>query len=442
MVPLRAKDGGVLVRPGHTEAAVDLCRLAGLAPVGAIGELVNDDGTMMRLPQVLATGEAHDLPVITIAALVAWRQRHDRVVRLAETTLPTEHGTFAVTGYRDVITGDEHLALVSPRGPQGRTPLVRLHSECLTGDVLGSQRCDCGPQLHRSLQRVAAEGGVVVYLRGHEGRGVGLLAKLQAYALQDRGFDTVDAQVELGLPIDAREYAAGAAILTDLGITSVRLLTNNPLKVNAMREHGIDVVAVERISIAPVATNAGYLQDQARPHGAQPHARGRGLGGHRVSGKGAPVVTADGSGLRVAVVAASWHTAVMDGLIAGAQRALTEAGVVDAPLVRVPGTVELSVACARLAPAYDALVALGVVIRGGTPHFEYVCSGVTHGLTDVSTRTGVPIGFGVLTCDDDAQALDRAGLSGSSEDKGHEAAMAAVATAVTLASRAPRTLVP
>jgi len=260
VVPLRAKDGGVLVRPGHTEAAVDLCRLAGLAPVGAIGELVNDDGTMMRLPQVLALGEAHDLPVITIAALVAWRQRHDRVVRLADTTLPTEHGTFAVTGYRDVITGDEHLALVSPRGPQGRTALVRLHSECLTGDVLGSQRCDCGPQLHRSLQRVAAEGGVVVYLRGHEGRGVGLLAKLQAYALQDRGFDTVDAQVELGLPIDAREYAAGAAILTDLGITSVRLLTNNPLKVNAMREHGIDVVAVERISIAPVATNAGYLR--------------------------------------------------------------------------------------------------------------------------------------------------------------------------------------
>lgn len=260
VVPLRAKDGGVLVRPGHTEAAVDLCRLAGLAPVGAIGELVNDDGTMMRLQQVLAAGEAHDLPVITIASLVAWRQRHDRVVRLAETALPTEHGTFAVTGYRDVITGDEHLALVSPRGPQGRTPLVRLHSECLTGDVLGSQRCDCGPQLHRSLQRVAAEGGVVVYLRGHEGRGVGLLAKLQAYALQDRGFDTVDAQVELGLPIDAREYAAGAAILTDLGVTSVRLLTNNPLKVNAMREHGIDVVAVERLSIAPVATNAGYLR--------------------------------------------------------------------------------------------------------------------------------------------------------------------------------------
>ena len=260
VVPLRAKDGGVLVRPGHTEAAVDLCRLAGVPPVAAIAELVNDDGTMMRLPEVLETGAEHDLPVITIASLVAWRQRHDRVERLAETSLPTEHGTFTVTGYRDVITGDEHLALVSPRGLDSRVPLARLHSECLTGDVLGSQRCDCGPQLQRALERVAAEGGVVVYLRGHEGRGVGLLAKLQAYELQDQGFDTVDAQVELGLPIDAREYAAGAAILADLGIGAVRLLTNNPRKVDALREHGIEVPAVERISIAPVATNEAYLR--------------------------------------------------------------------------------------------------------------------------------------------------------------------------------------
>jgi 3,4-dihydroxy 2-butanone 4-phosphate synthase/GTP cyclohydrolase II len=260
VVPLRAKDGGVLVRPGHTEAAVDLCRLAGLAPVAAIAELVNDDGTMMRLPEVLETGAEHDLPVLTIASLVAWRQRHDRVERLAETSLPTEHGTFAVTGYRDLVTGDEHLALVSPRGLGGRAPLARLHSECLTGDVLGSQRCDCGPQLHRALERVAAEGGVVVYLRGHEGRGVGLLAKLAAYELQDQGFDTVDAQVELGLPIDAREYAAGAAILTDLGIEAVRLLTNNPMKVDALRGHGVEVAAVERISIAPLATNEAYLR--------------------------------------------------------------------------------------------------------------------------------------------------------------------------------------
>jgi 3,4-dihydroxy 2-butanone 4-phosphate synthase/GTP cyclohydrolase II len=260
VVPLRARNGGVLVRGGHTEAAVDLCRLAGLAPVGAIGELVHDDGSMMRLPAVLELGAENNLPVITIAALIAWRQLNDRVERLAETLLPTEHGVFRVLGYRDRLTGDEHIALISPKGVSGRAPLARLHSECLTGDVFGSLRCDCGGQLERSLERVAAEGGVVVYLRGHEGRGVGLLSKLQAYALQDNGFDTVDAQTELGLPIDSREYAAGAAILADLDVASVRLLTNNPMKVNAMRDYGIEVVAVERLSMVPGADNAAYLR--------------------------------------------------------------------------------------------------------------------------------------------------------------------------------------
>jgi len=260
VVPLRARNGGVLVRGGHTEAAVDLCRLAGLAPVGAIGELVNDDGSMMRLPAVLKLGAEFNLPVITIAALIAWRQLNDRVERLAETLLPTRHGVFQVLGYRDRLTSDEHIALVSPQGLSGHAPLARLHSECLTGDVFGSLRCDCGGQLERSMERVAAEGGVVVYLRGHEGRGVGLLSKLQAYALQDNGFDTVDAQTELGLPIDSREYAAGAAILADLGIGSVRLLTNNPMKVNAMREYGIEVVTVERLSMVPGAHNAAYLR--------------------------------------------------------------------------------------------------------------------------------------------------------------------------------------
>jgi len=260
VVPLRARHGGVLVRGGHTEAAVDLCRLAGLAPVGAIGELVHDDGSMMRLPAVLELGAQHNLPVITIEALIAWRKRHDRVERLAETSLPTRHGVFRVVGYRDLLTGDDHLALVSPRGLPGRAPLARLHSECLTGDAFGSERCDCGPQLERSLERVAAEGGIVVYLRGHEGRGVGLISKLQAYALQDNGFDTVDAQTELGLPIDSREYAAGAAVLADLAVASVRLLTNNPMKVNAMRDYGIEVAAVERLSMVPGAYNETYLR--------------------------------------------------------------------------------------------------------------------------------------------------------------------------------------
>jgi 3,4-dihydroxy 2-butanone 4-phosphate synthase/GTP cyclohydrolase II len=258
--PLRARDGGVLQRAGHTEAAVDLCRLAGLAPVGVIAELVHDDGSMMRLPAVLELGAAHDLPVITIAQLIDWRQRHDRVEREARTRLPTANGVFDMVGYRDLVTGAEHVALISPLGHDHQAPLVRLHSECLTGDVFGSQRCDCGPQLELSLARVAAEGGVVIYLRGHEGRGVGLLNKLQAYELQDRGFDTVDAQIELGLPVDAREYAAGAAILADLGIPAVRLMTNNPMKVNAMREFDIEVTAVERLSISPLQDNRAYLR--------------------------------------------------------------------------------------------------------------------------------------------------------------------------------------
>ncbi len=260
VVPLRARHGGVLTRPGHTEAAVDLCRLAGLAPVGAIGEIVADDGAMVRTQGVLALGESTGLPVITIAALVAWRQRHDRVERVAQTVLPTEHGTFTTIAYRDVVSGIEHLALVSPRGLPEDRPLVRIHSECLTGDVFGSQRCDCGPQLQEALRRIAVEGGVVVYVRGHEGRGVGLGAKLRAYELQDRGRDTVDAQVELGLPIDAREYAAGAAVLVDLGVTEVRLLTNNPAKVAALREHGIEVPVVEPLRIPPLASNAAYLR--------------------------------------------------------------------------------------------------------------------------------------------------------------------------------------
>nr|WP_204920105.1 3,4-dihydroxy-2-butanone-4-phosphate synthase [Microlunatus panaciterrae] len=260
VLPLRAKDGGVLERAGHTEAAVDLCRLAGLTPVAAIAELVHDDGTMMRLPAVLELAAAHHLPVITIEQLISWRQRHDRVVRTAQTRLPTQHGTFTVLGYRDLWTGAEHVALISPHGSDGPAPLVRLHSECLTGDVFGSQRCDCGPQLERAMAQIGAEPGVIVYLRGHEGRGVGLLNKLEAYALQDRGFDTVDAQSELGLPIDAREYAAGAAVLHDLGLLSVRLLTNNPVKVQALRSLDVEVVSVERIAVVPSEDNAAYLR--------------------------------------------------------------------------------------------------------------------------------------------------------------------------------------
>ncbi|MGA8047843.1 MAG: 3,4-dihydroxy-2-butanone-4-phosphate synthase [Dermatophilaceae bacterium] len=260
ILPLRARPGGVLTRRGHTEAAVDLCRLAGLAPVGVIAELVHDDGGMMRRPEAERLAVELGAPILTIDQLATWRRRHDRVIRSATTRLPTEHGTFTMHGYADVETGDEHVALVALGADAGRTPLVRVHSECLTGDAFGSLRCDCGPQLHRSMAKVAAEGGAVIYLQGHEGRGVGLLAKLRAYAEQDAGADTVEAQERLGLPVDAREYAAAAGILHDLGMSSVRLLTNNPDKAAGLRQLGIDVVAVERLVIGTNAENQHYLR--------------------------------------------------------------------------------------------------------------------------------------------------------------------------------------
>jgi 3,4-dihydroxy 2-butanone 4-phosphate synthase/GTP cyclohydrolase II len=252
VLPLRAVAGGVLHRPGHTEACVDLCRLAGLEPVGVIAELVNDDGTMMRRGDASALAAKEGLVLMTIADLIHYRRvtndvptvvelQPHRVLAQGEARLPTAFGEFTIKGYRDARTGDEHVALVKDALP-GVTPLVRVHSECLTGDAFGSLRCECGPQLHGAMQQVADQGGAVVYLTGHEGRGIGIVSKIQAYALQDEGRDTVDANVDLGLPVDRREYGAAAAILHELGLTQVRLLTNNPAKVEGLRASGIDVV--------------------------------------------------------------------------------------------------------------------------------------------------------------------------------------------------------
>lgn len=252
--PLRARDGGVLERPGHTEAAVDLARLAGLEPVGAIVELVHDDGSMMRLPAARELAEREGLVLISIADLIAWRQQNDRVRRVASTRLPTAYGEFIAHGYLDLVTGAEHVALIKDGGDT-----VRVHSECLTGDVFGSQRCDCGPQLEASLKIVAQDGGAVVYLGGHEGRGVGLLNKLRAYSLQDTGLDTVDAQTALGLPVDAREFAAAAAILRDRGLTAVQLLTNNPAKEHGLREAGITVTQRLPLHVGASVHNLDYL---------------------------------------------------------------------------------------------------------------------------------------------------------------------------------------
>ncbi len=264
--PLRYAEGGVLSRRGHTEAAVDLARLAGLTPVGVLVEIVNDDGTMKRGPDLRAFADEHGLAMISIDDLVRHRNRTEVLVeRVAETRLPTPHGEFAAYGYRSTIDGSEHLALVYGDLSDGiddcEPVLTRVHSECLTGDVFGSQRCDCGPQLDEALERVVAAGrGVVVYLRGHEGRGIGLVAKLEAYALQDAGRDTVDANLDLGLPADARHYGAASQVLRDLGVTRVRLLTNNPEKLEALADFGIIVDAGVPLTPRPNRHNLRYLR--------------------------------------------------------------------------------------------------------------------------------------------------------------------------------------
>jgi 3,4-dihydroxy 2-butanone 4-phosphate synthase/GTP cyclohydrolase II len=262
LVPLRAKAGGVLRRPGHTEAAVDLAVLAGLRPAGVLCELVNDDGTMQRRPDLEVFAKQHGLALITIADLVAYRRRREQQVeRVVSTRLPTEHGTFTAVGYRALTDGAEHVALVHGELGDGEDVLVRVHSECLTGDVFGSVRCDCGPQLDAALERVAAAGrGVVLYMRGHEGRGIGLLHKLQAYQLQDRGLDTVDANLELGLPADARDYGTGAQILYDLGVRSMRLLTNNPAKRAGLEGYGLTITGREAMPVRTHPENVRYLR--------------------------------------------------------------------------------------------------------------------------------------------------------------------------------------
>ena len=280
VLPLRAIPGGVLHRAGHTEAAVDLCRLAGLEEVAAIAELVHDDGSMMRLPAAIELAERDGLVVITIAQLIAWRREHGdlpelapadddalpRVERTGEAALPTKHGQLRIHGFRDLRTGAAHAALVSQVAWQD-APLVRVHSECLTGDAFGSLRCDCGPQLDGAIARVAREGGVVVYLRGHEGRGIGLLGKIDAYALQDAGRDTIDANLELGWPVDRREYGAAAAILRELGIDRVRLMTNNPAKVAGLQASGVQVLETAPLQVGRSPENETYLRTKAERMG-------------------------------------------------------------------------------------------------------------------------------------------------------------------------------
>ncbi len=259
--PLRACEGGVLKRTGQTEGSVDLSRLAGLTPAAAICEIINEDGTMSRREQLINFSREHSIPIVTINDLIEYRVRHEILIEpTVVTRLPLHsHGDFTMTLYANKLDDAEHFALVKAPAPDNKTPLVRIHSECITGDVFGSCKCDCGSQLEQSLALIASEGGVLIYLR-QEGRGIGLTNKLKAYALQEQGYDTVDANVKLGLPVDNRNYAVAFQILKHMGITSVRLLTNNPHKVDAMTQYGIEVIERVSLLVSPTRDNETYLK--------------------------------------------------------------------------------------------------------------------------------------------------------------------------------------
>jgi 3,4-dihydroxy 2-butanone 4-phosphate synthase/GTP cyclohydrolase II len=268
--PLRYRPGGVLKRAGHTEATVDLSRMAGLSAAGVLCEVVTEDKSgMARLEELEVFAEKHGLPIVSIADLIRYRRRHEKLVRqVGEATIPTVAGDFEAVVYESVLDGEQHMAFVVGDVAGAEDVLVRVHSECLTGDVFGSLRCDCGPQLQAALERIAEEGtGVLVYLRGHEGRGIGLGHKIRAYKLQEDGADTVDANLELGLPVDSREYGIGAQILVDLGVTTMRLMTNNPAKYGGLEGFGLDIT--ERVSLesTPNDHNIDYLRTKQQRMG-------------------------------------------------------------------------------------------------------------------------------------------------------------------------------
>ena len=268
MFPLRAREGGVLVRAGQTEAMVDLARLGGLYPAGIVCEIMNEDGSMARLPQLEAIAEKFDLKIVSVADIIAYRHRHEKLVHaVAEAKLPTQYGDFTVIAYRSQTDADEHLAMVLGDVTNGPPVLVRVHSQCLTGDVLGSLRCDCGEQVQKALRMISEEGrGVFLYMR-QEGRGIGIHNKIKAYALQDQGLDTVEANIELGFEPDLRDYGIGAQILADMGLHDIRLLTNNPKKVVGLESYGLNVTETVHIRTSPNKHNRRYLSTKQQKMG-------------------------------------------------------------------------------------------------------------------------------------------------------------------------------
>ena len=268
MFPIRAKEGGVLVRAGHTEAIVDLAKFAGLYPAGVVCEIMNEDGTMARLPQLESMADKFGIKIMSIADLIAYRRRHEKLIeRVAEAKLPTRYGEFVVIAYRSKVDPDQHVALVKGDITGDEPVMVRVHSECLTGDVFGSLRCDCGGQIALAMEKIAAEGrGVFLYMR-QEGRGIGFHNKLRAYALQDQGLDTVEANIALGFDADLRDYGIGAQILADLGLHKIRLLTNNPKKVIGLESYGLHIVEIVDLRTLPTPYNLEYLKTKQKKLG-------------------------------------------------------------------------------------------------------------------------------------------------------------------------------
>ena len=431
--PLMAQEGGVLKRAGHTEATVDLARLAGLYPAGVLCEVLHPDGTMARLPELVRVAAEHGLKMISIADLIEYRRHREHLVnRTAEASIPTAHGEFTAFTYESLVDGNVHVAFVLGDVGDGERILVRVHSECLTGDVFGSLRCDCGDQLEAAVERVGAEGrGVVLYIRGHEGRAIGLTHKLRAYQLQERGRDTVEANVELGFAADPRDYGIGAQILVDLGVKSMRLLTNNPAKRAGLEGYGLSIVEREPLEVRPNARNIEYLRTKREKLG---HI----LDGLETLGRGGPMRDVRGDflarGRRLAIVVARFNELVTGKLLEGALECLRAHGVDEDDLLVawVPGAFELPLVSRRLAASggFDAVICLGAVMRGETPHFDHVAGQAALGIRTAAEDTGVPVIFGVLTTDTLEQAIDRAG--GKHGNKGWDAAMAAIETASVL----------
>ena len=451
--PLKAKDGGVLERAGQTEAAVDLARLAGLIPAGVICEIMNEDGTMARVPDLVPYCERHGLKMITVADLIAYRRRTERLVeRVVATRLPTAFGEFTAVGYRSLVDDKHHLAMVKGDVRGQDDVLVRVHSECLTGDVFHSLRCDCGEQLEAALAMIESEGaGVLLYL-SQEGRGIGLLNKLRAYRLQEDGLDTVDANLKLGLPADLRDYGIGAQILVDLGLTSIRILTNNPKKIHGLEGYGLSVADQVPIQAVPNPHNEEYLRTKRERLGHTLHHQGLPLdeeliheehatrSSARRSARGRPTriprMASPGDDRfsdeqrvsswanEFAICVATFYEELAERLVNGAVEGFADGGVSPASVhtFEVPGAFELPLAAKWCAESgrFAGVACLGAVIRGETTTTTTSAPRPPAGSRTSSSQTGVPCAFGVITCETMEQALARSG--GDKRDRAASAA--------------------